>query len=182
MRKYTSALLAAGALVLGAASANAQGYQGYNDDASMTSDNENVEISVPRFVVPDKSGATLMPHSLSQQVRYDDLDLRTAEGAYILRSRARLTALLMCRELDERFPLTYPDPNSCYHISAKEATYAANVAIDRERFASNEAMRQLAANDLSVQITPERSIKTAHHTKNARHYASKSVRRYASND
>jgi UrcA family protein len=179
-RPLRTALLAAGALMLAGVSANAQD-RAY--ESGVYDSNENVEINVPRYQVPqDKSGATYGLHSLSQQVRYDDLDLRTADGAYTLRARARLTARLMCQELDWRYPLTTPDGQSCAHISVREATYAANQAIDRERYAANQAsMKQLAANDLTVKITPQRSIKTAHHTKNT-HYASKSLRRYASND
>jgi len=187
MRNYTTshplrtALLAAGALMLASVSANAQDDYGYG---GVYGSDENVQINVPRYQIPqEKSGGTYGLHSLSQQVRYDDLDLRTADGAYVLRARAKLTARLMCQELDWRYPLTTPDGQSCAKISVREATYAANQAIDRERYASNEtSMRQLAANDLTVKITPQRSIKTAHHAKSTRHYASKSLHRYASND
>ncbi|HEY5239156.1 MAG TPA: UrcA family protein [Rhizomicrobium sp.] len=151
MRIHTSnhplrtALLAAGALMLASVSANAQG-AAY--ESGVYDSNENVEINVPRYQIPqNKSGATYGVHSLSQQVRYDDLDLRTADGAYVLRARARLTARLMCNELDERYPLTTPDGQSCAKISTHEATYRANEAIaeargyaaaDRQHYAENE--------------------------------------------
>ncbi len=125
MRISISALIAAGALTLVSGAASAQGYQ---DTAYQP--NENVEITVPHYG-PQRSelGAPNVRVSLSRAVRYDDLDLRTRHGARVLRERIQLTARLLCRDLDERYPVTADDSPPCYKNAADDALYRADRAI-----------------------------------------------------
>ncbi len=122
-----TALLAGGVLALGAGSANAQDY-GYGDPGYRNAP-ENYEVIVPRPKPQSRYGAPYVNTSLSQEVYFDDLDLRTNRGARILRARVQLTARLLCRDLDERYPVTADDSPPCYQNAAYNALHAADLAI-----------------------------------------------------
>lgn len=155
-----TALMAAGALaLLGATAANAQddsrydrgGYDRYNPDydngrdydngydnsAAYQSPDENVQVLTPRYKNGmGKLGVPNVRVFLSRAVRFDDLDLRTPRGAHLLRNRVKLTARLLCRELDQRWPVTADnggDQISCYHDAAENALYRAHRAIAEAR-------------------------------------------------
>ena len=126
------ALLAGSAFVLIGASANAQGYSDHDD--AYRNNPENFEVTVPRpGPQRDKMGAPYVNRSLSQEVYFNDLDLRTGRGAHILRERVKLTARLLCRELDERYPVTADNSPPCYNDAAEDALYQADRAIDDAR-------------------------------------------------
>ena len=136
-----NALLAAGALTFMTVAANAQGYNDpYNDNAIIMGNNENVEIAVPRYRPEnDKLATPDMQFSLSQNVSYADLNLRTRHGAWALRSRVKLAARMLCKELDLRHPITASDSPPCYQTAAYDALYRADRAIAEARgYASNE--------------------------------------------
>ena len=135
MRKHSTmlALLAGSAFVFIGASASAQDY-GYDRDDAYRSAPENFEVTVPRpGPQRDRMGAPYTNRSLSQEVRFDDLDLRTGHGARILRERVKLTARMLCRELDERYPVTADNSPPCYNDAAEDALYRANRAIHDAR-------------------------------------------------
>lgn len=130
-----SGLIAAGALVFTAFAANAQDYDDYYNAPYVSDTNETVHVIAPRYAGPryNKYHAPYVNASLSQPVSYDDLDLRTYGGARILKDRIRLTARLMCRELDERMPVTADFSPSCYKNAVADAMYQANMAIANAR-------------------------------------------------
>ncbi len=133
MRKHLlrNALLAAGALALVAGSANAQDYDDYN--GAHAGPDEGVNITAPHYNYgKTENGAPVVRVFLSRQVRFDDLDLTTYRGARALRDRVRLTARLLCRDLDQRWPVTADnggDRITCYHDAADNALYRADRAI-----------------------------------------------------
>jgi UrcA family protein len=83
------------------------------------------------------AGAPIETHSMSQPVRFDDLDLRTGWGVHALRLRIAITADRMCRTLDAMYPTTvYPlttDAQDCYRKALSDAMYQADDAIARAR-------------------------------------------------
>jgi UrcA family protein len=123
-----AALLVGGAFTLGTASANAQDYGSYDNDVYQNAP-ENYEVIAPHPRPQTKFGAPSVRRSLSQEVFFDDLDLRTNRGAHILRSRVRLTARLLCRDLDERYPVTADNSPPCYRNAAENGLYQADLAI-----------------------------------------------------
>jgi len=139
-----TALLAAGAVLLVAAPASAQDRHaraqanyvqsdsGYYD-ADYRQPSEGVTITQPRYRYrQSKLGAPNMRVFLSREIRYDDLDLTSRSGAEILRDRVRLTARLLCRDIDQRWPVTAGnggDSITCYHDAAENALYRADRAI-----------------------------------------------------
>lgn len=150
-----TALLAAGAVMLAIGTASAQdrydsdynnpnyGYdRGYDNDyanpAGYVSSDEDVHIAVPRYNYGmGKLGAPNMRVFLSREVRYDDLDLRTRHGARILRDRVKLTARILCRDLDQRYPVTADDGGdqiTCYHNASENALYRVHRAVVEARY------------------------------------------------
>jgi UrcA family protein len=132
MRNHSlrNALIAAGALALSAVSVHAQDGS-YNDDAAYrNAPDDTIEI-IQHHYAPGRSelGTPYKLVSLSKPVRIDDLDLRTRRGVRILRNRIRLTARLLCRDLDERYPVTADNSPPCYSNAMQDAMYRANLAI-----------------------------------------------------
>jgi UrcA family protein len=129
-----TALLAAGALLLLGATANAQEYgYGYEDTAYSAPD-EDVTVSVPRYA-PQRSrlGAPYRNISMSKAVYVGDLNLRTRHGVRIMRDRISDTARSMCHQLNVRYPITAPGSPGCYTTAMNDAMYQANIAIAQER-------------------------------------------------
>jgi len=125
-----AAFIAAAACTLLAMPASAQDSR-YNDDTVyLNTPDENVEIiQRPYGPAYSKLGAPYKLVSLSKPVRIDDLDLRTRYGVRILRNRIRLTARLLCRDLDERYPVTADYSPPCYKNAVEDAMYRADRAI-----------------------------------------------------
>jgi len=123
---------AASALVLALASApvSAQQYDG----PVYTGPTEEVIVRPPRYYSEDTPvGVEPKQISLTQEVRSDDLDLRTEEGAHALRVRVRETARHVCARLAREFPVTYTNATSCYREAVDDAMYQADNAIGAAR-------------------------------------------------
>ncbi len=128
------AFIAAGtlALALAAPAARAQDYREtsyYSNGAG-----EQIEVIAPRHH-DERSviGAPIRDVAISQAVRFDDLDLRTQEGAHILRARVRDAARDLCRRLDTRYPISTDDSPPCYSTALDDAMAQADRAIDDAR-------------------------------------------------
>jgi len=97
-------------------------------------DRESVEVTAPRYHGKRSAiGAEIRDVSLSREVRFDDLDLRSPEGARVLRARIRYTANALCAKLDLRFPVTAEDSPPCYRTAVDQAMYRADEAISDAR-------------------------------------------------
>ncbi len=140
-RSVRMALLAAGALTLFATSANAQEYGDNGATTYQDGSDENIEVTVPPYRPQhDELGAPYRYLSLSKQVHFEDLDLRTEDGAQALRTRVRYTAGQLCRQLDARYPTTAPNSPPCYTNAVADAMQQADIAIsDARGYAENEA-------------------------------------------
>jgi UrcA family protein len=126
--KTLTTMLATGALALTlASSASAQYYAGPTED---------VIVRAPHYG-PQRSdiGAPIENVSLSREIRFDDLDLRTVWGARALRSRIRETALNLCRQLDTQY-VTLDDNRSCYRATYEDAMMQVDDAIRSTRVAA----------------------------------------------
>ena len=125
-----AAFVAAAACALFALPANAQDTRYDDDTLYLNTPDENVEIiQHPYGLGHSNLGAPYKLVSLSKPVRIDDLDLRTRRGVRILRNRIQLTARLLCRDLDERYPVTADDSPPCYSNAVHDAMYRADRAI-----------------------------------------------------
>ncbi len=123
------ALLAAGALMLGATAASAQEYGSY-ENASYQAPSESVDVSVPRYAPGrDRYGAPYRNISMSKDVYFGDLNLRTRHGERILRDRISETARAMCHQLNVRYPITAPNSPGCYTTAMGDAMAQVQVAI-----------------------------------------------------
>jgi UrcA family protein len=123
-----SMMFAAGTLALAfAASASAQPYTGPT---------ETVIVRAPQYG-PQRSeiGAPIENVSLSREVRFDDLDLRTSWGAQALRDRVRRTALDLCQQIENRY-VTMDDGPPCYRTAYEDAMAQAEEAIRSTRVAT----------------------------------------------
>jgi len=97
---------------------------------------EDVIVRVPRPRYTPREGALGAPVenvSLSQEVRYDDLDLTTQDGVDELRERIRDTARAECRQLDAMYPVAADDSPPCFRTAMEDAMQQADEAIDRAR-------------------------------------------------
>jgi UrcA family protein len=132
------ALLAAGAFGLALAGFPAAA-QDYDDDAAYSdndanydedtyTDDEAIVVTAPRLPPADARG---LPQrvSLSQEVSFGDLDLRTVSGARELRSRIRYTAHQICTELDASFPGPGGEAQACYRNTIRNAMNEADDVI-----------------------------------------------------
>jgi len=130
-------LLAACALgaMLAASSATAQDYDSPDNDAAVYQNGrEQVEVFAPRYHARRSAiGAEIRDVSLSREVRFDDLDLRSARGARELRARIRYTAGTLCRKLEVRFPVTAEDSPPCFQTAVARAMDQADEAISNAR-------------------------------------------------
>lgn len=96
---------------------------------------EVVTVTAPRPHEAKRSaiGAEIVNVSLSRDVRYDDLDLRTDRGARELRSRVRRAASVLCRQLDAEYLVTEDDATPCASAALDDAMHQADVAIGSAR-------------------------------------------------
>jgi len=129
-------LLAATAIGLAlAAPANAQQYDRY-DQPTYSSD-EEVVVTAPRYHARSSTtGAPIRDVAYSREVRFDDLDLRTAWGAHALKMRVRATASDLCQKLNIRYPVSADNSPPCFQTAVHRAMYQADRAISDAR---NEA-------------------------------------------
>lgn len=97
--------------------------------------NEVVTVTAPRphETRRSKIGAEIVNVSLSREVRFDDLDLRTASGARALRDRVRRTASALCRQLDDQYLVTDDDSVPCIRAAVDDAMHQADAAIAEAR-------------------------------------------------
>ena len=133
-RRLPLLAVAACGLALAAGPAGAQDYR-YNDEPaaySSTSD-EQIEVIAPRHRARSAIGAPIRDVALSGEVRVDDLDLRTARGAHVLRARIRTTASALCRKLDVLYPVATEDSPPCFKRAVENAMYRADGLIDDAR-------------------------------------------------
>jgi len=139
--KKSALFLAAACAVgipLGTISAKAQDYDRYSNEPAydLSAPPETVEVYAPRhrhFPQSGELGAPVVHASFSQEVRFDDLDLRTPWGARALRSRIRYVAQELCRDMDVRYPIATSDSPPCYRDAYAKALYQADAAIAEAR-------------------------------------------------
>lgn len=139
MRILASALAAASAIGLGLAisstDASAQSY-GYGPPPApyATVPAESVIVVAPRYR-NDHNYLNLPPEnvSLSQVVRYDDLDLRSRDGARELRRRVRIVADQVCGQLIDEYPVGVDPDSTCYRNAVAEARPRVDAAIQTAR-------------------------------------------------
>jgi UrcA family protein len=133
MHSFLKPTLLASALgtLLFATGANAQS-DGRYDQASYSSDaSESIQVTAPRFHENYDPKGALQNASLSRAVPYDDLDLRTREGARELRSRVREAARDVCGQLADNYP-GYT-PASCFKDAMQIGLSRADYAIQDAR-------------------------------------------------
>ena len=120
---------------LGAYSAKAQDYDRYNGP-DLSAPPETVEVYAPRhrhYQERSAIGAPIVYASLSQEVRFDDLDLRTPWGARELRTRIQYVANELCSRMDLRYRVPMKDSPPCYKNAYEKAMYQADAAIAEAR-------------------------------------------------
>lgn len=131
MKFSSRAALLAGAfgLVLAASPANAQDY-GY-DNGGYAND-ESIQVIAPRFDTNadgQRLNGPLEKISLSTNVPYDDLNLRTWRGAHALKLRVRDAAQSTCARLAEAYPVQQAFGTNCYKTALENGELRANSAI-----------------------------------------------------
>jgi UrcA family protein len=117
-------------LALAASSANAQDYGRYDNGAY--SNDENIQVIAPRFDTNadgQRLNGPLEKISLSTNVSYDDLNLRTRRGARELKMRVRDAAQSTCARLAEAYPVEQAFGTNCYKTALQNAELRANSAI-----------------------------------------------------
>jgi UrcA family protein len=99
---------------------------------------EEVIVRAPPYHGPQRSeiGAPIEDVSLSREVRFDDLDLRSTSGQDTLRDRIRQTALSLCQEIENRYPVTADGSPPCYRTAFDDAMDQAESAIQNARLAA----------------------------------------------
>jgi UrcA family protein len=116
-----SALLA-GLIVFTASSAYAQDTE------------EQIQVTAPHYRAQSTPlNGPLEKISLSSNVRYDDLNLRTRSGARELRLRVRDEAQDVCMQLAENYAVREAPGTSCYKDALDDAMLRANTAIREAR-------------------------------------------------
>jgi UrcA family protein len=120
-----------GALLFGS-SAGAQDY--YSDTAYNDRNTETVIVTAPREYIPrGHLGGEIVNASASKEVRFDDLDLRSAWGARELENRVKFSARALCDQLDVRYPIAVGDHQHCYRNAVADALAQADQAIAEAR-------------------------------------------------
>jgi UrcA family protein len=137
MRIFASALAAASAIGLGLAiSSSDASAQGYAPPPApyATVPAESVIIVAPRYR-NDHNYLNVPPEnvSLSQVVRYDDLDLRSRSGVRELRRRVRIVADQVCGQLIDEYPVGVDSDATCYRNAVAEARPRVDAAIQTAR-------------------------------------------------
>lgn len=95
---------------------------------------------------PSLPGVPVEVISVSQRVSYADLNLASVSGAEEMEARVRNTARTLCAKLDEKYPLSSVDQDSCVRnsvtkgmadvraaiVAAEKKARTASVAVSRE--------------------------------------------------
>jgi UrcA family protein len=125
----TASLLAAATALAIAAPAAAQPFAGPT---------EEVIVHAPPYQGQQRSeiGAPIDDVSLSREVHFDDLDLRTSWGQDTLRDRVRRTAMSLCQDLENRYPVTADGSPPCFRTAYDDAMGQAETAIRNARVAA----------------------------------------------
>jgi UrcA family protein len=111
----------------------------YDDEDTAYADEDEVVVQAPRARVRGEYGAPIREVSLSREVSFSDLDLRTRSGERTLRARVHAMARTLCRQLDIMHPVAAPDSPDCYTTAVNDAMYEVDDAIAQARgVASNE--------------------------------------------
>jgi len=95
-----------------------------------------VIVTAPPYHGPARDSATGAPIrdvALSQGVRFDDIDLRTRDGARELQARVRATARDLCRRLDVAYPISADGSPPCYRTAVEDGLAQADEAIEQAR-------------------------------------------------
>jgi len=124
------------ALALGSALvATAAGAAPYGPVTPPSGMDEVITVTAPRPHERQRSsiGAPIVNVSLSREVRFDDLDLRSDRGARELRSRVRHTARALCRQLESQYLVTDDDAYPCTSSAVDGAMQQADEAIESAR-------------------------------------------------
>lgn len=94
----------------------------------------------PEFVVSSVRGSGLAHSSLtgastdlisiSQSVSYADLNLATVSGAQEMEARVRNTAKALCDKLEQRYPLSGNNPETCVKNAVSKGMADVRIAIE----------------------------------------------------
>jgi UrcA family protein len=103
------------------------------DDVAVDEEEVEVLASRPRATPGGHIGLPAERMTMSHEVAYDDLDLRTRRGARELRARVREAADGVCGELSAMDPASDADYAPCYREATAKAMQRANAAIARAR-------------------------------------------------
>jgi UrcA family protein len=131
-------ILLAGAFgTLAAGAASAQEYGRYNDNGYAYGQGpEEVIVQAPRWYQPKRTsiGAPIRDVSLSEAVRFDDLDLRSDRDVRRLEARIREHAGVLCRRLDVQYPVTVSaSSRNCFQDAMADANDQVEAAIAQQR-------------------------------------------------
>ena len=137
-----SAVAAAAALLFFASPAPAQGSSPAEGDEwapiDATAEQRPPANQEMQVIAPDLRGAPLRlqrpnaarPFRMATEVRYDDLDLRTPQGAQALRARVRSAARDVCEQLAAAYPVYEKHLTSCSRAAERNAGLRANSIIN----------------------------------------------------
>jgi UrcA family protein len=115
----------AGAAVFAASAALAQDYDRDRDTT------ETIRVYAPRHFTVERRpmNGPVQKISLSREVRFDDLDLRTRSGARELRMRVRAAAADVCSKLADISRIPQQPGTSCFTDAKQDALVRADAAI-----------------------------------------------------
>ena len=105
------------------------GYVSYHGD-------EEVIVRAPRYHPRERSsiGAPIETVSLSEPVRFDDLDLNSDRDVWRLQNRIHAKARALCRRLDVAHPIDVSDtPQTCYRDAVADAMDQLDAAVSQQR-------------------------------------------------
>ena len=130
LQRKLAILAGAVGVVIAASAAHSQNFDRDRGAGYGNSSTETIEVYAPRLRI-DRTpmNGPVQKISFSRHVRYDDLDLRTADGARELRLRIRDTARDICEQLAAAYPIPEAPGTSCYKTALEDARLRANEAI-----------------------------------------------------
>lgn len=134
IRSIVKSALLASAVAFAFATPSVAQYSGLDQQVA-TSGPEEVIVEAPYFR-ENRGTVSGLPSkvSLSQNISYSDLNLRTASGARELRARVRQAAAEVCDKLREAYPFhQQPGTTKCYPGALNAGLIRANAAIENAR-------------------------------------------------
>jgi UrcA family protein len=133
-------LAGAAGLALAASPASAQEYGSYGPAGYQTSSQEQIQVLAPQFRTEHTPlNAPFEKVSLSTEVPYGDLDLRTGYGARQLHHRIRDAAWQVCTNLRDTYPYERAANTSCFKTAYENGIVSANQAIGNIRVAYRQS-------------------------------------------